>query len=841
MATTAPRALAPLGAPRVRRSHRVGRLGNPVGYVDPGADDLRPSSHLWLLGWLLAASLGAVVISPPESSLAIWWPATFVGVGLLLQAPRRQWVVLVPVVAGTITLGQVLAERQVDLSIGMGLLTALESLVIALVLRGLPGSALLTSVSAVGRLLLADLAGAVVFAAGLAPLMVFLPEADYLELVGQTTLSHVTAALCLGPLFLTPAGAWRRSREQYAQWAVLVAVELWVFGTASGAGVAVALLPVLLWGAVRQSPRATAIQSTVVAVVAVLAFSVGRGPFTVGVGGTYPDWTAATIALQLYLSALALTALVVATASAQQRDAAEAARREADFTRTVLRSTDALTAVVAADGTVLLVNDAVTRATGFSAAHLEGRPIWETLTPPENRALAQQAFAEGLRLAEADLSGERELATTSGKVRRVRLTASAFDTGPGEPGSVVLTGIDVTDERHTGDLLARMLEAGSSTATIGLDPDGTITVFSRGAVDLLGLEADDALGAAFTTLIARGTCDGSVVIDPAASPAAETARILDVLGTGPERPAHDWWWECADGERVAVSQTLDEVTDGAGRRTGYLVVARDVTERRRSQEILLAALQRERQAVDRLRSLDRAKNEFVTTVSHELRTPISSIVGYAEVVREEVTDDATRCLLDAIARNGYRLRDLANDLVTLSDLEQGGATDTGPVDLRTQLQGVLADLSPTAHTRCQSLVFQDLLDETTPCRVQGDREHVRRALGNVVDNALKFSPDGAEVTVCLEPHEDGIRVRVSDQGMGIPADEVEHVFQRFYRARNANEHAIQGPGLGLSLAETILRLHGGELVLRSTEGAGTQVDVVFPQQRQLRPGPLRSG
>ena len=814
------------GAP-AQRAPRT-RFGSPIGYVEPHDPLLPLTSHLWLLSWLLVASLGAVVITPPESSLAIWWPATFVGVGVLLQAPRRRWAGLLVVMTAVVALGQILGERGVALSAAIAAGTVLESLTVAWVLRRLDAT-VLRRVGDVARLLAATAAGVVAWGVALAMIMPLLPGSDYAGLLGQTSLSHVTAALCLGPLFLTrPPERTRATREQVAQWLLLIAVELWVFGTAAGSGMAFALLPVLLWGAVRHSPRATAAQSTVVAAVAVLAFSIERGPFRVGPSQPYGDWTEATIALQLFLSALALTALLVATGSGQLRMAVEEAVREAEFTRTVLGTTHAMTMMIDLDGRIQLVNAAIERATGFRSEDLVGRRVWQTIIPPDRRDQVRLAFEAGFSADDLISQGEEEFVTAAGEVRRMIVATAMLDRGDDGGRSLVVTGIDVTEQRRTSDLLSRMLSTSSSTAAIGIDLDGRISLFSRGAADLLGYEPEEAIGVAFTSLVARGSCDGAVQVDADADPAVEMARVCELMSGDDETPVRDWWWRCADGELVAVSQTIDGVTDGAGRVNAYLAIGRDVTETRRSQELLLTALRREREAVDRLRQLDHAKNEFVTTVSHELRTPVTSIVGYAEIFRDEVDDEDARPLVDAIARNGYRLRDLADALVTLSDLDNAEHLETAPLELRTHLTEVIAEQADVAAARGQSIVLEDRAPSDTHLQIHGDCDSISLALSNVIDNALKFSADGATVTVVLEAVPGAARIQVVDQGMGIPVDDVDGVFERFRRGRNAQAQAIQGPGLGLSLTRTIIRLHGGSVTLRSQEGVGTEVEVVLP-------------
>ncbi len=774
----------------------------------------------WLLVWLTVAAFGAVAVSPPASSLAIWWPATYVAVGVLLLQPVRRWPVLLPLGVLAITAGQLLADRWWALSLGLGVMTASEALAITLVLRR-SGTTRLQRMGDIGWLLLANVAGALVLSVGLAMMTssVLLPDSAYGPLLGQVLLSHVTAALTLGPLFLTTSSrAHAPARERVLQWLVLLAVIALVFVPDGRPSMPFLVLPILLWGALRQSPRVVAMQTLTLAGAAVVLTSADRGPFDIDPASAYADWPTATAALQGYLSSFALAALVVAVTIAHQRSAAAAASQERDFNQTVLESSDALVLVVGLDGIVQQVNRATEVSTGWTAEELVGRPLWSRLVLPRRRAAVAEAFRSGGVLAAGSLSGVEAMLAADGHIRRVTAAVSPLLDDTGRPRAVVVTGLDVTRERTADGMLTRFLRAPSSTAFVGMDVTGRITVFSQGAVDLLGIDAETAVGQSFGTLVLRDP-PGDV------SPAEQLARLTALGSTR----AADRTWHRADGSTVLVSQTLDAVSDGAGLSTGYLVTARDVTEQRGFQELLLAALEKERDAVDRLQALDEAKNDFVTTVSHELRTPVTSIVGYIEMFEDEMDarpEPASQHLLDVVRRNAFRLRDLADDLVTLSAFQSASAQVVhGTVDLREVVsRAVDAVHQPARHRR----VSIELVLPEAPVAVQGDSDHLERAVGNLLLNAVKFSHD--QSTVHVELHAEGgtARVVVEDAGLGVPADEVDHVFTRFYRCRNAQAQAIQGTGLGLSIVASIVGAHGGDVSLSSVEHEGTIVDVRLP-------------
>ncbi|GGL52136.1 ATP-binding protein [Planomonospora parontospora] len=233
---------------------------------------------------------------------------------------------------------------------------------------------------------------------------------------------------------------------------------------------------------------------------------------------------------------------------------------------------------------------------------------------------------------------------------------------------------------------------------------------------------------------------------------------------------------------------------------------------------------RERELVEELRALDAAKTDFMSTVSHELRSPLTSIAGYLEILRDEDAGDinpAQDRMLDAIERNTTRLRLLIEDLLTLSRIESGAfRTVKQRTDLCAVVEGAVTSMRPAA---AKAAVELDLDCPTGSLMIDGDPNQLDRAMVNLLSNAVKFTPAGGRVEV-LVTAEDGYGVvRVSDTGIGIPADEMQRLSTRFFRASNATELSIPGTGLGLSIVRSIVANHSGTFDLQSQEGEGTTV------------------
>ncbi|MDX6372739.1 MAG: hypothetical protein QOD98_1727 [Nocardioidaceae bacterium] len=248
---------------------------------------------------------------------------------------------------------------------------------------------------------------------------------------------------------------------------------------------------------------------------------------------------------------------------------------------------------------------------------------------------------------------------------------------------------------------------------------------------------------------------------------------------------------------------------------------------------LAAVSATEREALEKLRVIDRTKTEFLATVIHELRTPMTSIVGYLELLLGGDTGDLTDVqheLLEAIDRNGHRLTALADDLLTLARLEEGAVLEEHTdVDFGEVVLAVEAALNVLIGSRQLEVTFNV---PHTPVLVRGDARQLERMTSNLLTNAVKFTEDGGWVRCSLCSEDGTVRLEVSDNGIGIPEAEQPRLFTRFFRSSTAQHDAIPGSGLGLNIVESIASNHGGKVSLVSAHARGTTVLVELPLQER---------
>lgn len=238
-----------------------------------------------------------------------------------------------------------------------------------------------------------------------------------------------------------------------------------------------------------------------------------------------------------------------------------------------------------------------------------------------------------------------------------------------------------------------------------------------------------------------------------------------------------------------------------------------------------AALEAERAANEQLERLNKAKSDFVSTVSHELRSPLAGIHGFSELMRDEVTDvEEMREYAADINREAERLNRMIDELLDLDRMESGRMTlRVESVDVGEIVRRLVASAGPRApRHRLRAQVAPALP------KVSGGRDKLTQVIVNLLDNAIKYSPDGGEVVVGARADGDLLHLWVRDEGLGIPVDALETVFERYARVESPWHQTIRGTGLGLPIVRQIVELHGGSIRVESTPGAGSTFHVALP-------------
>ncbi len=363
--------------------------------------------------------------------------------------------------------------------------------------------------------------------------------------------------------------------------------------------------------------------------------------------------------------------------------------------------------------------------------------------------------------------------------------------------------------RETHARLERIIESVVDYAIYSLDAQGRVASWNAGAERLFRYEEGEAVGR-----------DPRFLFPPDADardlPAQQCGRAI-----AEGRSEIDSWLRRKDGTRFYATSLLTPMRDAAGHLVGFSAVTHDITERKRAEE----AMQRKARE---LAEANRLKDEFLAVLSHELRTPLNAIIGWAHMLLDRSDDPAfVRRGLDSIARNGKAQLALVNDILDVSRFVTGKfRLDIGACDLRETIEAAVEAGQTAAHAK--GIVLGATVPDR-PVMVSGDTARLQQVTWNLVSNAVKFTPEGGSVTVNVEVSGRAALIRVRDNGVGIDADFLPYVFDRFRQADSSTARMSGGLGLGLAIVKHIVELHGGSVTAESGgKGHGATFTVILP-------------
>jgi PAS domain S-box-containing protein len=279
------------------------------------------------------------------------------------------------------------------------------------------------------------------------------------------------------------------------------------------------------------------------------------------------------------------------------------------------------------------------------------------------------------------------------------------------------------------------------------------------------------------------------------------------------------------GKWLWLQLTATSIPDSSGRPEHVLLLVEDVTAVRETSDKLAEALESQRDANANLEKIDRTKTEFLSIVSHEFRTALTGIQGFSELIRDGGLEvDEVKSYGGYIFNDADRVNRLIGDMLDLDRMESGRMTmRTADVDINDVLAEVVSRAAPAATT----VEFKSDLDPRLPI-VTGDRDRLIQVVSNLVNNAVKYSPEGGVVTIVSRADAGYALTSVTDTGLGIPPDEIGHVFERFRRVRSGAAQSIPGTGLGLAIVKQIVEMHGGKIWVESAVGHGSSFHFTVP-------------
>ena len=269
-----------------------------------------------------------------------------------------------------------------------------------------------------------------------------------------------------------------------------------------------------------------------------------------------------------------------------------------------------------------------------------------------------------------------------------------------------------------------------------------------------------------------------------------------------------------EGENIIMGVRCIPFRDRLNRNLGSVTVFHDITA---------------------LKKINQLKSDFVSIVAHEIKSPLNSVLMQLNVILDGLAGDLTEKQTELLQRASDRIKlltSLSSELLDLSKIESGLINqDREDLDLVEIVTNQIADFKEQANAKSIRLVLEEGEKEISgkEIRMMGNRTNIEEVVSNLISNGIRYSPNGGKIEVRVRENSDYAIIKVSDEGLGIPEKDLKHIFDRFFRVKNAKTRYINGTGLGLSIVKSIVEAHHGNIKVESTEGKGTCFSVFFPK------------
>ena len=356
---------------------------------------------------------------------------------------------------------------------------------------------------------------------------------------------------------------------------------------------------------------------------------------------------------------------------------------------------------------------------------------------------------------------------------------------------------------HNQSWLAAIIDS-SEDAIISKTLDGTVTSWNKGAEKIYGYSKEEVIGKSI-----------SLIIPPFRF--AEEVEILESIRKG-ETVAHfETTRITKEGTLIDISLTVSPIKDKNGRIIGASKISRDITEKVRLKYKL-------EEYNLKLSELIRNKDEFIALASHELKTPTTTIKGYLQLIEDEIEQEDHKLYIQKTLKQVDKLTGLISDMLDVTKMQEGKLEmHHSTFDLYRLIADCVDSIEPAANHRIE------LLNHPDSQFITADRLRIRQVILNILNNAVKYSPQDKSIILKSELLEMNVLISIQDFGSGIPVDKIEKIFTRFYRVDRTDFSS--GLGIGLYIAKEIVTEHHGKIWVESQEGCGSTFYIQLPVQQ----------
>ena len=481
-----------------------------------------------------------------------------------------------------------------------------------------------------------------------------------------------------------------------------------------------------------------------------------------------------------------------------------------NYVDNVIRSMTDLLIVFNPDRTIRSVNHAVLNLLGYGDAELLGQDA-ALLFPADDNPLSDVRYHEILSHGSI-----HQIATTymakDGRPVPVFVSAAAMLSEDGTIEGIACVAKDMTELRHEDEQLrlqGTALESAANAVMI-MDRIGRITWVNPSFTTLTGYSFEEVIGQNIRTLTSEHQ-----------DPSFHHKQWQTIMA------GQVWHGEITNrkknGSLYTEEETITPVRNRNGEISHFVSIKQDITKRKRAVETIQDAHQK-------LKTLDHLRSQFFADISHELRTPLTVIRGEAEVTLRgrETPISEYRTTLERIVQLSNQMNKLVGDILFLARSESGALQiNLDPTPMPPILSEVCRETNVLARSRGMTATFEV---ESHDVIIQGDAERLKQLFMILTDNAVKYGRKGGTIVIRMQTRTGETTMTVADDGPGIPADDLPHVFERAYRVWRGRPSAVAGAGLGLPIAKWITEAHHGTISIASTLDQGTIVTVKLPLQ-----------
>jgi PAS domain S-box-containing protein len=473
---------------------------------------------------------------------------------------------------------------------------------------------------------------------------------------------------------------------------------------------------------------------------------------------------------------------------AERQRTAEVIHAERERLRITLASIGDAVITTDVDGRVNFLNSVAEVLTGWSQSEAHGRPLQDVFhivneqTRKEVENPATQALQGGVAVG---LSNHTVLISRNGAERPIDDSAAPIRDGLGNPVGAVLVFRDVTEKRRAVEDQARLaaIVESSDDAMIGKTLDGIISSWNAGAERLFGYKRDEAIGRPITLILPPDRLN-------------EEREILDRIRLGERFEHFETIRMAKDGRLLNTSLTISPIRDAEGRIVGASKVARDITEQKRAE--------------DALRDADRRKDEFIALLAHELRNPLAPIRNGLQVMQLGAADptavNQARLMMERQLRHIVRLIDDLLDVLRIG---------RNKMELR-RARVTLAEVLTSAVETARPLIDAGghglfVTQPRAPIYLDADLTRLAQVFGNLLINSAKYTPHGGHIWLTVEQRAGEVMISVRDDGIGIPSESLDSIFDMFSQVDRSIERSTGGLGIGLALVKGLVEMHDGSV------------------------------